>query len=293
MFSGKILILFAATMLVGCGAFNFASPFTAEEVVAKSFSTAKSPRIEIDTFNGSIDVVTAGDDSVKAKVTKHAGGSTQEAAENELENIDVIMEQDGDTVRITAKVVDGKPIGSRGAAVELEVPPGSVLQLSTSNGKVTAAGRTGDVTAHSSNGPIHVKESKGKLDLSTSNGAIVVQGGSGRLDLKTSNGNIEIHSDHCLMHAGTTNGSIQFNGEPADGENSLHTSNGRIAVHMPADARFHIDAQTSNGSITNEFTLDRTEDQSRTSLRGTVGEAPKTTLQLRTTNGSIEIHPQK
>src|SRR6516164_8339217 len=48
MFSGKILILFAATMLVGCGAFNFASPFTAEEVVAKSFSIRGDFAVEND-----------------------------------------------------------------------------------------------------------------------------------------------------------------------------------------------------------------------------------------------------
>jgi DUF4097 and DUF4098 domain-containing protein YvlB len=291
--SSAALAFVAAWLLAGCGVFNFVSPFTAEETISKSFTTTKAPRILVETFNGGVDVVTTEVDTVQAKVTKHAGGKTQEDAENDLENIEVAMEQEGNTIRIVTRVTDGAPIGNRGATVDLQVPAGSQVDVTTSNGKITADGPTGDVRAQSTNGSIHVKESKGKLELKTTNGPIVVKGGRGQLSLGTSNGNIEIDSDNCLIKAGTSNGAIHFKGKPGSGDNSLHTTNGKIGVRLPADAEFRITAHTTNGSVHNDFTLDRTDASDRTSLQGTVGENPKASLHLQTTNGTIEIRPER
>src|SRR5206468_3339764 len=147
------------------------------------------------------------DGKVRAKVTKRGAGATKEEAEDDLENVEVKMAQDGDTVRIAARRAEGKPNpGNSGASASLEVPAGAVLDLRSSNGPLNVVGLTGDVTGKSSNGPIKVKGGRGTLVLATSNGPITVEGARGKLDLNTSNGAITIDARDAVVNAHTSNG---------------------------------------------------------------------------------------
>jgi hypothetical protein len=286
---GLILCLAPA----GCGFAGFTNRFTAEEEITRSFPTRGTPRVVVDTFNGAIDTVTGDDQAVEIKVTKRTSGSSQEDAEADLDNIEVALTQDGNTVHVTARSRDQQFMRSRGAAVDLHVPPGTILELRTSNGKVTSTGPMGDITAHSTNGAVRATGGKGKLDLNTNNGPIAVDGGTGRLELHTSNGAIEVASPRAVVNAETSNGAIHFRGQLADGAHTLQTSNGKISVELPSAARFRIDASTSNGSVRNDFALSHTEDSGKTHLRGEIGESPTASLTLHTSNGSIEIRQGK
>jgi hypothetical protein len=75
--------------------------FKAEEAIAKSFQTKGLPRVVVETFNGAIDVATGANGIVKVKVIKNTGGTTEKAAKEDLKNMEVVMNQDGDTIRIT------------------------------------------------------------------------------------------------------------------------------------------------------------------------------------------------
>jgi Putative adhesin len=284
--------LAAVLLLPGCWVVNF-NPFTAEQEVSDTFKTTATPRIVVDTFNGAIDVTPGEKGIVEARVTKRAGGSTQEEAEQDLENIEVTMKQDGDKIEIKVGKTDQSMFSNRGASVDLQVPEGTVLDVRTTNGKVNVVAVTGNVKARSSNGAIHVKGSRGKLDLTTSNGGIQAEGGAGRLDLKTSNGPIAVKSTKAVVNARTSNGAIQFTGRLNDGDNSFQSSNGKIALALPSDAEFSLDATTSNGRIKSDFTVDEEEKASKHRLRGAVGKDPKATIKVHTNNGSIEIREQK
>jgi DUF4097 and DUF4098 domain-containing protein YvlB len=282
------VVLVAALPLTGCGGFRF-QPFTAEEVVAESFRTTAPPRVVVEVFNGGIEVVTGAADTVLAEVTKRGSGGSEEEAEDDLENIEVTMTQTGDEVRITARRTDARVTGNSGASAEVKVPPGSVLDLRTTNGGLTVSGATGAVTGKTSNGKVRVTGSEGRLDLTSSNGGITVQGGAGELKLHTSNGPIQVQTDGARVTAQTSNGKVSFTGTLADGESSLHSSNGSISVTLPANARFRVDASTSNGSIASDFAVKLSGGTSRTHLQGTVGEHPAVSLSLKTSNGGIEL----
>jgi DUF4097 and DUF4098 domain-containing protein YvlB len=280
--------MLAILSLTGCWVVGI-NTFSAEQEISETFKTKATPHIVVDTFNGAIDVTPGDKGTVEARVIKRAGGASQEEAEADLENVEVSMTQEGDTIRIVARKTDQSMWSNRGASVDLQVPDGTVLDLGTSNGKVNVIAVAGDVTARSSNGPIQIKGSRGKLDLTTSNGAIQTEGGAGRLDLKTSNGPITIKATKAVVNARTSNGAVQFAGRLPDGEHLLQTSNGRITLALPADAEFRIDASTSNGKIKSGFDLDDKEKSNKNHLRGTVGKDPKVAIKLRTSNGSIEI----
>jgi DUF4097 and DUF4098 domain-containing protein YvlB len=264
-----------------------------EETVAKSFKTKATPRLVVETFNGAIEVTAHPKGAVTAKVTKSAQAATEETAKEDLKNVDVQMTQDGDTVHITAKSVGEHPLTNRAAGVELQVPPGSTLDLHTSNGKVTITAPVGDAKVRTSNGKIELKGGKGKLELKTSNGSITADGSAGTLDLRTSNGAISVKSTQASVTARTSNGAIHFTGALADGEHAFHTTNGSIHLSLPANAQFRVEGHTTHGKATSEFQFKDGDSAKKTNLKGMVGDNPAATIKLHTSNGNIEIRPEK
>jgi DUF4097 and DUF4098 domain-containing protein YvlB len=266
----------------------------AEEVLSQSFKTGQAPTVAVELFNGAIEIVADAENAVKARVVKQSQDLTKEQAEEGLKYINVKMTQEKDTIRITAQRLQNKNWHTQeGASAEIHVPAGAALDLRTSNGVVKLTGGTGKVTIRTSNGAIKVKDSKGLLHLNTANGAIVVAGATGLVELETTNGPIELQAEKAVVKARGSNSEVRFSGTLAEGAHSLSTSNGRILVTIPGDAQFKVDASTSNGSITSDFSTGATKHPGRQHLEATVGEKPAATIKLRTSNGSIEIRKRK
>src|SRR5262249_18683473 len=137
--------------------------FRAEETITKSFKTKGTARLVVETFNGPVEVKIGDKGAVKATVVKSTREKSEEAAKEDVKNVEETMTQEGHPVRVTARPADPKSPGERGASVEVEVPAGAVLDLRTHNGPVKVNGATGDVTADTANGAIHVRGGKGKV----------------------------------------------------------------------------------------------------------------------------------
>jgi|GEM_PF-996483 len=289
------LTLLACAGLAGCGGLaGLSDRFKAQDEVTKTFKTAAAtPRIVVDTFNGEVTVTIGNPGSVKAVIGKWSTGSTQEAAEDGLVGIEANMSQEADAIHIKTQVTQKNFLGSRGANVALQVPKGAVLDLISGNGKIAATGNLGDITAKTSNGTVEVKESSGKLDLSSGNGKIAVVGGAGKLVLHTSNGEIDIKSDHAVIDAQSGNGTVTFSGTLGDGDHLFQTHNGKVTLTLPAEAQFHIDAETKNGKINSDFKLKTSRRRSNSKMQGTIGDDPATTIKIRVGNGSIDVHKDK
>jgi DUF4097 and DUF4098 domain-containing protein YvlB len=290
-----VLLLVVVVILAACGPTTGGVSLgvnraTSEEVVSASF-TAEKPTIVVDTFNGAIDITVSPGTAVKVDVTKRGSGDTADEAKADLKNIQVTMNQEGSTVHVTAQRSDKRTdVGNSGASAKLTVPPGSILQLRTSNGKVTSSGEAADVAVQSSNGAIDVRGATGALDLKTSNGSITVNGGSETIALETSNGAIvATTTKEAQITATSSNGSLSFSGPlAAQSKNVLRTDNAMIVVTLPAAASFTLDAATSNGKIISDFAV-KGDNPRDTELKGTVGSDPQASLKLQTSNGNIEI----
>jgi len=289
------LLLSLALSLAACGPTGTVSTgvnrSTSDEVVSASFN-AEKPTLIVETFNGDVDVTAGSGTAIKVDVTKRGSGDTAEEAKADLTNIQVTMNQEGSTVRVTAKRSDKRAnVGNSGAPVKVTVPTGSNLQIRTSNGKVTTSGEMANVTVQSSNGPINVSSATGALNLKTSNGNIVSNGGSGKITLENSNGTIEATTTkEAQVTANNSNGTVRFTGPlAAKSKNVFHTDNAVIAVTLPAASSFNLDAATSNGKIISDFAV-KGDNPRDTELKGTVGVSPQTSLKLQSSNANIEIH---
>ncbi len=285
-------------LVAGCGPFRLSNRFPAVETVLKSYKVEGKQEIVADTFNGAVDVLTGSSDKVEIKVTKRTGGPSQAEADDDLNNIEVDFEQSAGKIAIHVSSRNPKPFVNRGAAIEVQIPEGSTLDLHTTNGKVSTVGLLGDTLAthfewrHSNPG------ARGTLDLETSNGTISVEGGVGKLNAKSSNGAIDIASDDAVLDAHTTNGRIGFRGKLIAGDHVLSTSNGSIVVKLPDGAAFKLEARTSNGRITTDFAGEsepsaKKKKSTKSQLSGTFGARQTSAfLNLHTSNGNIEIKRQ-
>jgi DUF4097 and DUF4098 domain-containing protein YvlB len=271
-----VLLLLPLLAMAGCAAI-MANLVKAKSTEQRSFTASARPSVIVDTYNGPITVNLTSENKVEATVTKTGSGASKETADADLKNVSVAYSQDGETVRIVARRTGPKTFGSSGAAVDLKVPAGAILSLTTSNGEITSEGIQGQITARSSNGKVDVRGAKGKLDLETSNGAIAID------------------ATEATLSAGTSNGGIHFAGTLDKGKHTLGTSNGSIDLVLPAAAQFQFAASTSNGAVTNRFPgLQPSSGKPGSNrLAGRIGSGSNADidLKLETSNGSITLEP--
>jgi RNA polymerase sigma factor (sigma-70 family) len=268
---------------------------TAKDVVSQSFKVGKSPKVIVELHNGAIEIEASSESSVEARVTKQGQGKTEELAKEALKTVEVTMTQDGDTVRIQEIRKEDRPSyqTSAGAAAAVKVPAGATLQLNTKNGAVTINGGTGKIQVRTLNGAIQASGAKGTMDLQTSNGKVFVKDATGSIDLKTHNGEIDILAENAVVKAETLNGPVRFQGSLAKGNHSLQTSNGEVAVTLPAGSSFRMEADTIHGRIKNDFSPDGATAKGKTQMRSTIGQNPVVELRLHTINGNIVVNRQE
>ena len=264
-----LLMLLLSVGLTGC--FAGIETFKATETVSDSFTASAQTTVIVETFNGKINVQAGSSDQVAVTVTKTGSGTNQANAEADLKNVEVKMTQAGDTVSIIARRTDQKPFSNSGAEIEVTVPENAILDITTSNGKITSTGVRGD------------------LKLTTSNGDLTVKGGHGAQSLTTSNGSVQVEAQSAQVNAQTSNGSITFTGSLAEGRQAFETSNGSVEISLPGDSQFSIDAHTSNGKISTEFLVTFSGSSQDNELKGTVGQNPAMSISVSTSNGSIKL----
>lgn len=268
---------------------------TAKDVVSQSFKVGKSPKVIVDINNGAIEIDATSAADVEARITKEGRGKTDELAKEALKSLEVKMTQDGDTVQIQEVKKQGQLSRdySASASATLKVPAGTTLHLNTVNGSVTINSGSGKIHVQTVNGEVRASQAKGALELRSTNGKIVVKEATGSIDLKTLNGEIEIHGENSVVTAETTNGAVRFEGSLAKGDHTFRTTNGEIAITLPAGSSFRLEADTTHGKIKNEFSPDGAPEKNKTQLRSTIGQNPVVIIRLHTTNGSISVRRQE
>lgn len=263
-----------AVMLAAAGTGCDLPLYRATETISEVLSTGEAPQIIVETFNGSIDVSNGQSDEVVVEVTKHAAGADQAAAEANLEQIDVSITGDAHEVRVLVKRI-GKARGNQGGSVVLAAPPGSSLILKSSNGYIVSEGMRGGLQAKTSNAKIDVVDATGQINIATSNGPILIE------------------AEEALVDARTSNAGLRLRGSLTDGDHKLTTSNGPVAATLPADSSFRFQASTSNGSIDCDFDFQETDSKKRRRKAGVVGDSPRFTLDVSTSNSSVDIRKSK
>lgn len=224
-----------------------------------SFTVPPTYRLEIETFNGNVDIAVAEGESLEVTATI-----------DQPDDVEYSAVLEGETVRISGRALRTRTNPSPGVSLTITAPPGAVLDISSTNGNVTSAGVGTGGMLETSNGTIRLEQVEGEYRLDSSNGAIELDRVAG------------------VFQASTSNGRIEFDGELTVGTSTeLMTSNGVIDVFIGEEANVRLDAETTNGVIDIPYQLDNAV-VSEEHVEGTLGTG-ESTLILRTSNGDINI----
>ncbi len=249
--------------------------------------------VRVEMFNGPIAVRAGEPGRISATVTTTGAGGSKAEAEADRAKIRVALDANPDGSVVLQAIYQPNPAspGNRAASAIVDVPPGAVLDLQTSNGPVDTTGLGGAISVRTSNGSVHLVGAAAGATVRTSNNSVEIEGG-GTLDVETSNAAVVIHGTLATVKARTSNGSIAFDGTISDAAQSMETSNQGIELRLPAGSGFELDAETSNASVTlTGFAIRTSGAASRATMRGTVGDGGRS-ITLRTSNAAIVVRAE-
>jgi hypothetical protein len=260
-------------------------------------------RINVETFNGSVDI--SGWDQATVDISGTKFGPTQEAAD--ALRVDISNSPEGVAVRI---VRPSERRNNMGAKLVIKVPRSAVLdRIVTSNASIHTVDGAGDARLHTSNGSIRVQDLRGRLNAETSNSSVELQAIAGDVTVRTSNGHIrtdgvegglDLHTSNSSVNLKAARGDRPIRIESSNGSVDVtlpvafsstlraNTSNSSITVRAPSEPDARLTAHTSNSSITSDFDIRMQGELSKNRLDGTLGRG-NGLIDLETSNGSVRV----
>lgn len=225
----------------------------ATETVTRSYPLKPGGLIRIANVNGRIDFEAADSDTVEVATERIARAATDHAAKDILGRVNIREDVTADRVSLETGSMGMMVAASLEIRYRVRAPRAAAVNLKTVNGR------------------------------------IAVDGGAGTMELKSTNGAIEIRGTTGAVTAGTTNGPISASFSTVDATPiALETTNGRVELVLPRDARANLDASCTNGRIdVSGLTLESSE-QSRRHVIGRLNGGGAA-VSVRTTNGGIRV----
>ena len=266
----------------------------------KTFKVSGVPDVQLETFDGSIEVHSWDRNEVEVEIERRA---MEQATVDEMI---ISTDQQGD--RIVVKVTsprdrdfEGIQIGinfSPTARLRVAVPRKSQLTASSGDGSITLDDVSGKVALTTTDGSVRAARVNGELSVRSGDGSIRLEGVEGKLDLETEDGSIGIEGRPTMLRARTADGSIRLRVE-ADtsmtGDWDVQTADGSVTLTLPSSFDGQLDAETRDGAVranhpalTNETREGEDREERNRKLRATLGAGGRT-LRVRTGDGTIRI----
>lgn len=242
--------------------------------------------VRVQNANGRIRVLGEDRGDVEVRASKCGRAESSQAAGALLREIRVLCGLVGGALEVEVDVP--RRWNRRGHAhLEVRVPRGTSVEVSSSNGKICVENLCGAVRARSSNGSVDVAGVVGDIDVSASNAKVCCSCTQGHLVARSSNGKIQLEEHRGSIDASTSNGLIEAALEEVGREGiQLATSNGRIVLHLPETLDADVDIRVDNGVIRNDRKLCKATSERAGRLRGKLGSGG-VPIRVRTSNGSV------
>jgi DUF4097 and DUF4098 domain-containing protein YvlB len=297
-------LLVASTVLAGCEVNLNTEGLSARET--KTFKVAGVPEVELDTFDGAIEIHSWDKAEVEVEVEKRA------MEQSLIDQIKVEATQQGD--KIVLKVTGpsrtefgGLTIGvniSPSARLRVVVPRASNVVAHSGDGSIRAEALDGKIVLNTVDGSVTATRLSGDIRVRSGDGSIRLDKVTGKLDLETDDGSIGFEGKPSVLHVKTGDGSIraQIDADAVMADNwDLTTDDGSVTLTLPSAFHAELDAETSDGVVRSSHPLleDGRDEQRRGEgsderrerrrvLRTKMGDGGKT-LKVRTGDGTIRI----
>ena len=294
----RALLVAAAVALTACEVNLNSEGIVSRET--KTFKVSGVPDVQLETFDGTIEVHSWDRNEVEVEIEKRA------MEQSMVDEMVISSEQQGD--RIIVKVTqprnrdfDGIQIGvnfSPTARLRVAVPRNSQLAASSGDGSITVEDVNGKVALTTSDGSVRASRVTGELSVRSGDGSIRLDAVEGKLDLETEDGSIGVEAKPTALRARTADGSIRLRVD-ADTKMTedwdVQTADGSVTLTLPSSFDGELDAETRDGSVranhpavTNESREGDDREERRRTLKATLGSGGRT-LRVRTGDGTIRI----
>jgi DUF4097 and DUF4098 domain-containing protein YvlB len=273
-------------VLYGISSGGYSSSYRAQDTIAFTGAlTTDSVLLDINSFNGPIEVSTWDKDEYSISALIKAKGTTDAEAEENLERFEFDLDESmilGKKRLVLRHNVAGTMTSRYSVQIEVWLP----------------ADATVDLDLDSSNGGIDLaKIAGGVIDIRTSNGGIDFDDvTAGSVNAYTGNGRVDGSLEAPDVHIVTSNAHIGLDTPcTATGNYVLRTSNAGVHVSVSGSTGvgYDIDLSTSNGDVQVDLPdLDYTRNLKATKAAHTRGfeeKAVRITISATTSNGGIVI----
>ncbi len=255
---GRTLLVIAASLLwFGCGKTNEQA---VEQTTEQTYEVDPEGAFSLRNAAGSVRILGSDDAGMKIKTTRKAWSEEQ---------------LNGIAARVSVQ--------SKSVSIETSFPPQKTWRFHHRSGSVDYI-----VTL-----PRTVKISR--LDLE--NGSIRIEGMRGDVRADLVNGELEARNCFGNVQLSVANGGLELSYEkwqqrPFAVEARIIGGNAR--VFLPRTASFHLLAETAKGNVSNHFARPEEQDSHKaTRVNMSFGPEPRPEINVRVTNGDIEIAAAK
>ncbi|HEX2643048.1 MAG TPA: DUF4097 family beta strand repeat-containing protein [Thermoanaerobaculia bacterium] len=246
----------------------------------KTFPFQAGALLELDNTNGGVTVEPWNRNEVQIVAEKKVKAPSDEKARELMDKLQIATAPSGGGLRVETRFPkNGNGLfdwmSGNGTSINvnytIRVPRQARLDLETTNGGLNVKGTRGAAALESTNGQVAVQDVEGNLKLETTNGGIHAVDIAGAVEASTTNGGIE----------------VSLRDLPDNSKLDFSTTNGGVTVRLPRDVRLTLDAETTNGRISNDFELD-SKRSGKHHLSGDINGGGGL-LKVSTTNGSVTI----
>jgi Putative adhesin len=231
--------------------------------------------VDVGTFNGGVAFAPAPEGQWGFTATLKARGATAEDALANLDDIQFEWSHVSGSAHFLHALAKKEGSGNGyAAAFDVTLPPSItyVLAAQTSNGVVKVAGlRTDSLSAQTSNGMVDVDAAVTNVQLATSNGEIHAKldpVGSGRLTLTTSNGRVDLALPEDARRG------YEVEGTTSNGEVEIRLRDGRVG-DCPQGSQYYTPPCSHRTFQTSGF----------------AGRAVQSRVVVTTSNGDVAVGP--
>ena len=297
-------LLLASTVMAACEVNLNTEGLSARET--KTFKVAGLPELDLDTFDGAIEIHSWDKAEVEVEIEKRA------MEQSLIDQIKVEATQQGD--KIVLKVTGpsrtdfgGLTIGvhiSPTARLRVVVPRASNIVARSGDGAIRAEALDGKIVLNTVDGSVTATRLSGDINVRSGDGSIRLDKITGRIDLETDDGSIGFEGKPSILHLKTGDGSVRAQIDVATVMTDnwdVTTGDGSITLTLPSAFNAELDAETSDGAVRSSHPLlEEGRDERRSGegsddrrerrrvLRAKMGDGGKF-LKVRTGDGTIRI----
>ena len=195
---------------------------------------------------GSVQVDSWTNDGMEIRIEKRVRARLEERARSAFDEIEVVLSQRDNDVRI--EVVDDGSLSffRKRASVEItvRVPEFCTLDLKTVDGSIEVEDMKGPVTVSAVDGDIEIGPADSQINAGTTDGNIEIADVKGSITASAVDGDIEIRNTQGTVNADAVDGNIDI--RHSTGEVSASTTDGDIEIRNTQGA---VNVNTVDGRI--------------------------------------------